>query len=573
MAIKTFYLLNTTATAPLWGGSLQDGGSAPAGALSTFGGTAGKVSPASTPYTRIRPGSTAIATGNQGISWIDGTSGPLAGTGSGVLAGDSFGTSSTYTGTFAAGNWTFSFGMRTGAATHSGRWRCQVWASVNQNGSSARKLTSATLLGSIVTMNATGTTFVSSVTWAAPAITLTNEYLFFQLEWLITTAGTSNSCTAQFYQSAGSIVTTDLSTGPTNYTDTITSSALPIDGSTITALHSIKYADTITSGELPISGSTVAPFQSANYADTLTASAVPIGGQTVTPVYTANYVDTLIAGTLPITGLDVVPVYSAGGIDYSDTITPSALPVSGSTITPVYTVNYADTIVAGSLPIDGQAVTPTYTARYTDALVAGALPVGGATLVDVLARGDTLASSSVPVGGATVADIYRRTDTLTAGVLPIAGATVTPIYTARYADTLTASVLAISGQAITPLFSAGGINYSDVIAASSLPVGGQTITAVYSAKYSDTVAAAAVPITGLTLADVLARGDILVPGGIPIGGQTITPVFSAGAPTGKTWVKVGGVWEETTTYVKAGGVWVHPIASFVKDEGAWKAIQ
>ena len=105
--------------------------------------------------------------------------------------------------------------MRTGAATHSGRWRCRVWASVNADGTSARELTSATLVGSIVTLNATGTTFASSATWAAPAITLTSEYLFFQLEWQITTAGTNNSCTAQFYQSAGSIVTTDLSTGPT----------------------------------------------------------------------------------------------------------------------------------------------------------------------------------------------------------------------------------------------------------------------------------------------------------------------------------------------------------------------
>ena len=50
MAIKTFYLLNTTATAPIWGGSLQDGGSAPAAASSTFGGTVGKAAP-SFPYT------------------------------------------------------------------------------------------------------------------------------------------------------------------------------------------------------------------------------------------------------------------------------------------------------------------------------------------------------------------------------------------------------------------------------------------------------------------------------------------------------------------------------------------
>ena len=131
-------------------------------------------------------------------------------------------------------------------------------------------------------------------------------------------------------------------------------------------------------------------------------------------------------------------------------------------------------------------------------------------------------------------------------------------------------MLAISGQAITPVFSAGGINYSDVIAASSLPVAGQTITAVYSAKYSDTITAGAVPVTGLTLADVLARSDIFVASGLPIGGQTITPVFSAGAPTGKTWVKVGGVWEETTTYVKVGGVWTPRLRVLLKTAASGK---
>jgi hypothetical protein len=47
------------------------------------------------------------------------------------------------------------------------------------------------------------------VTWSAPAITLVGEYLFFQVEWQETTAGTANGCTAQFYQSACTIITTD----------------------------------------------------------------------------------------------------------------------------------------------------------------------------------------------------------------------------------------------------------------------------------------------------------------------------------------------------------------------------
>jgi hypothetical protein len=209
MATKTFYVLNAAATSPDWFGNLQDGGSAPAAAASAYGWTVAKISTA-TSFWRARLGASATATVSAAASVIAATSSPTAGTGAtNTTAGDSFSTPTPYTGTFAAGNWTLSWGMRTGAATHSGRLRCRVWASTSDTGAGARELTSAVLVGSTITLNATGTTFTTSMTWNAPGITLNNEYLFFQLEWNVTTAGTSNSCTALFYQSAASITTTD----------------------------------------------------------------------------------------------------------------------------------------------------------------------------------------------------------------------------------------------------------------------------------------------------------------------------------------------------------------------------
>ena len=211
---KTFYLLNTTGTAPNWGGSLQEGGSPPTAAVSVAGFTVAKVA-LSIPYFRSRLGATAIGNTNSSTSFIESASGPTAGTGTGAsTAGDSFRTPTAITGNFVAGNWTLAFGMRTGAASHQGRMRCNVWASANTDGSAARKLNTTTLVGSTAAFAATNTTYTTSITWAAPAITLANEYLFFQLEWNSVVVGTSNSCTALFYQSAGSITTTDFALPP-----------------------------------------------------------------------------------------------------------------------------------------------------------------------------------------------------------------------------------------------------------------------------------------------------------------------------------------------------------------------
>ena len=206
MAVKTFYLLNTTATAPFWGGSMQDGGSAPAAALSAFGWTVAKSAVA---FWNPRIGATARTTEAQSSSWIAADATLFTGSGSGATtAADSFRSATAYTGAFAAGNWTFNFGMRTGAATNAGRIRFQLWAGANADGTSARKIGTLQTC-STITLNATNTTFNSTVTYNPGVITLANEYLFVQVEWERTATGTSNSCTAQFYQSAGSIVTTD----------------------------------------------------------------------------------------------------------------------------------------------------------------------------------------------------------------------------------------------------------------------------------------------------------------------------------------------------------------------------
>jgi hypothetical protein len=199
VATVTIYFLNTaTASAPNWFGRIQEGGSAPAGALSPFGWAVGKIA-ITTPYYRGYFGATALSGVARAASYVDAATGPVPGTDA-VTAGDSFRSDNPRSGTFVAGNWSFTLGMRTAAATTSGRIRLNVWASVNADGSAARKLTSATQVSTTTGMSTTTTTYNCLVTWAAPKIVLNNEYLFFQMEWQESTAGTADQCTAQFYQ-------------------------------------------------------------------------------------------------------------------------------------------------------------------------------------------------------------------------------------------------------------------------------------------------------------------------------------------------------------------------------------
>ena len=187
---------------------MQDGGSAPAAAASTFGWTVAKVSTA-TPYWRGRIGASATANVSSASSGLSNLS-LVKGTGAtNTTASNAFRSATPYTGVFANTNWTFNFGVRTGAASHAGRMRFQLWGSQNADGSNARTIFSPQQ-ASIVTLAATATTYTSTLAVSAGAqIYLNNEYLFLEVEWMTTTAGGSNSCSTLFYQSAGTFVTPD----------------------------------------------------------------------------------------------------------------------------------------------------------------------------------------------------------------------------------------------------------------------------------------------------------------------------------------------------------------------------
>src|SRR4030095_3254927 len=111
---------------------------------------------------------------------------------------DAFRSENTISGTFANANWTIGLAVRAvTASAQAGRAKVRLWRSANADGSGATQITSALLTGPTTAALSTTVTQTSTATFAPGAtITLTNEYLFAQFEWEITTASGNNSSDA-----------------------------------------------------------------------------------------------------------------------------------------------------------------------------------------------------------------------------------------------------------------------------------------------------------------------------------------------------------------------------------------
>jgi hypothetical protein len=109
--------------------------------------------------------------------------------------------------TFAATAWTFAWNLRASTAGCVGRINMRVWRSVNADGSAATSLLALTA-GATVTLSTTADVN-SSISWSPGALTLNNEYLFFQVEWQETTAGSVNGDNVFFRAGTAAITTPD----------------------------------------------------------------------------------------------------------------------------------------------------------------------------------------------------------------------------------------------------------------------------------------------------------------------------------------------------------------------------
>lgn len=114
-----------------------------------------------------------------------------------LVSNESITTAFPYTGVFPAGTWTFAFPVIAVSAggVQDGRMGVRVFKAARSGDTftGTTQLTTARLVGTTVTNVTTTVALTSTVTWAAPAFQLNNEYLIVKIGWEITGAGNANN--------------------------------------------------------------------------------------------------------------------------------------------------------------------------------------------------------------------------------------------------------------------------------------------------------------------------------------------------------------------------------------------
>jgi len=203
MAVKSLYFKDAAPTGSSASLSLQDGGTAPTGALTTTGWTVAKIATANmSPMVAHQKQVSGSFTTSDRLTSIQSQPGAL------------WRSENPFTGTFANTNWTLAFRVRCSvASSQTGRVKLRLWkttaADVTTN--PPVELTSAVQVGTTTAALSTTVSATSTVTFTpGAAITLNNEYLWVHCEWEIIVASGNTSGDVVFYvESAGVITTPD----------------------------------------------------------------------------------------------------------------------------------------------------------------------------------------------------------------------------------------------------------------------------------------------------------------------------------------------------------------------------
>jgi hypothetical protein len=294
-----FYLINGSTGDG--NGQLQDGGSAPANQTMAGGWTVGTTVAAR--FSEFLFG-TKRATGTFGTTALP--------SGVTTTATDEFGGSGGwYAGSYPAGNWTIAISVIGSTATMSGtgNLRCRVWAisdptGFGYDGIKARELTTSTLALSSASNLTTAAAQNTTVTWAAPAITLFGEYLFFQLAWDITVASAGGTAGVVLRQDGTNSKITPTTFVPATYfpVDTVASSFTATNNTIGTLSQAINAGDTIVVYILiDDSTSTISSVTDGTNTYTRVLNAIPGESATLrTSCYVATNVAAAGAGTLTV---------------------------------------------------------------------------------------------------------------------------------------------------------------------------------------------------------------------------------------------------------------------------------
>lgn len=284
MPIKSLYLKNAAPSGATTSLSLQDGGTAPTGALTATGWTVARLT---------SPNLSAMLAGTKRASTTFTTTDAIPT----FAASACFRTENPLNGSFANTNWSLVFRIRASVVSaQTGAIKVRVWRSANADGSGATQLTSAVLTGTTTPVLSTTVSNSSTVTWTPGGIiTLANEYLWVQAEWSIVVASGSNTGDAVVYVESAGVITTP------NYTATpqvLTATALAITLTPRTATGRYDRDLVLTVGDIDLVSQNVA----TRVARRLGATAAPLDLNEQTAGLRAARRAAAAAGAIAITG-------------------------------------------------------------------------------------------------------------------------------------------------------------------------------------------------------------------------------------------------------------------------------
>ncbi len=340
--------------------------------------------------------------------------------------GDHFRSTNRYTGSFAAGNWTWQGSVIgvTQAGAQDGRMDIRLFRGPNSDGTGATEITSGKQTGSTIT-NLSTTQQNSSVTFNPGAFSLNNEYLFVQVAWVRTGAGGMSTTDVAFrYGDGGTQLTsTDFTVtvvGTLSATQGANTATTDADVAVVGSATPTQGADTATTDVDVAIAASSSPTQGAN---TLTGEATSAsagsnatltatqGGDTVTTA-----VDVPIGATATVaqgaqtaaTDVDVPIAASSGltqGAQTATTDVDIAITASSSSSQGANTV---------STDVDVPVIAAAAASQGAQVLTGSAI-IGSFVGADLTASqaGDTMTAQSA-IAVSTGATMAQGADTMTA---------------------------------------------------------------------------------------------------------------------------------------------------------------
>lgn len=213
MAVEVFYGLPSLQSGTDFL-AMQQGGTAPTGA--TFSPATGFRGASTSTAPTVNHTSEMWSETTRAVASFDATAKPGA---PDNTNGNAFRTPAAKTGNYPSGNWTITLDTIAITTGFNGRFRydVRVYRSTSATGSSPTEITASTLTTTATAANVLVDNHIAlSVTWAAPSITLSSEYLFFTVALEITSVPTVAATNRDLilYQGTGtSVTTTNFSAG------------------------------------------------------------------------------------------------------------------------------------------------------------------------------------------------------------------------------------------------------------------------------------------------------------------------------------------------------------------------